>query len=41
MAVVATLVTAIWLFIHQRSQTNNKENIKAPHHWTFVMGIHQ
>ena len=29
-----------WLFVQQHFLTNNKENIKAPYHWTNVVGIH-
>ena len=31
---------AIWLFVQQSVQTNNKDNIKLPFYWSFACGIH-
>ena len=32
---------ATWLFVQQFVQANIKDDIKVPHYWSFVRGIHQ
>ena len=41
MGTMASQITSLMIVYSTSIQAQIKENIKAPRHWTFVLGIHR